>query len=96
MNGKNSGGRIRRRAHSSSSSNSDEENVPEYSQTARQGKNNSSQRLNPSSKGSIPKAVSAELNEEDKKRLVADAVFYVLVQEQKRAVHKKGDILKVS
>ena len=34
-------------------------------------------------------------NEDDKKRLVADAVFYVLVQEQKRTVHKKGEILKV-
>lgn len=90
MSGKKSVGRIRRRAHSSSSSNSGEESDTECNSTSKQGKANNSQ-----SQSSTPKTMRAELNEDDKKRLVSDAVFYVLVQEQKRALHKKGEILKV-
>ena len=95
MSGKKSAGRIRRRANSSSSNDSDEDSDQGSSSTAKQGKSNNSQRLPPPSQSSVLKTMRAELNEDDKKRLVADAVFYVLVQEQKRAVHKKGEILKV-
>ena len=97
MSGKKSAGRIRRRANSSSSSQSDPETDQEFNPASKQGKGVvNTQRSNPSqSQSSAPKTMRAELNEDDKKRLVADAVFYVLVQEQKRAVHKKGEILKV-
>ena len=94
MSGKRTGGRIRRRADSTSSSQSSDE---ENSQT-KQSRAAGSQRQNASQSQNISAVPSrqmrAELNEDDKKRLVADAVFFVLVQEQKRAVHKKGDILK--
>ena len=94
MNGKKSGGRIRRRANSSS--NSDGESDRDSQAASKSGKRVTSQRSNSSQpQNSTPKSLRAELNEDDKKRLVADAVFYVLVQEQKRSVHKKGDILKV-
>ena len=94
MSGKKSGGRIRRRANSTSSSSS-EESDRENNANIKHNKNSVSQRMSQSQGGSMPKPMRAELNEDDKKRLVADAVFYVLVQEQKRAVHKKGEILKV-
>jgi len=93
MSGKKSGGRIRRRANSTSSSSSEESDV-ENNANIKQNKNSVSQRMTQSQGGSMSKPMRAELNEDDKKRLVADAVFYVLVQEQKRAVHKKGEILK--
>ena len=96
MNGKKSGGRIRRRAHSSSSNTSDEDSDQGCNSTTKQRKFNNTQRLLPQSQNSVPKIMRAELNEDDKMRLISDAVFYVLVQEQKRAVHKKGEILKVS
>ena len=94
MSGKKSGGRIRRRANSTSSSS--EESDRENNTTSRQNKSSGSQRLTQSQGFSTQKPIRAELNEDDKKRLVADAVFYVLVQEQKRTVHKKGEILKVT
>jgi hypothetical protein len=37
---------------------------------------------------------STDLNDDDKKKLVADAVFYILAQEQKRPSFKKADIMK--
>jgi len=91
MSGKKSGGRIRRRANSTSSSS--EESDRENNENSK-NKSTGTQRLTQSQNSSSQRPIRAELNEDDKKRLVADAVFYVLVQEQKRTVHKKGEILK--
>ena len=91
MRGKKSGGRIRRRANSTSSSSEESDRENEISKH----KSTGTQRFTQSQGSSTQKPIRAELNEDDKKRLVADAVFYVLVQEQKRTVHKKGEILKV-
>ena len=93
MKTKKSGGRIRRRAHSSS--NSEDDSDHDDQSMGRQNKTNNSQRMQSQSQNPVSKTMRAELSEDDKKRLVADAVFYVLVQEQKRSIHKKGDILKV-
>ena len=93
MSGKKSGGRIRRRANSTSSSS--EESDRENNENSK-NKSTGTQRLTQSQNSSSQRPIRAELNEDDKKRLVADAVFYVLVQEQKRTVHKKGEILKVN
>ena len=95
MSGKKSGGRIRRRADSTASSSS-EDSEQENNANTKQSKTSGSQRLSQSQGSSMQRPVRTELNEDDKKRLVSDAVFYVLVQEQKRTVHKKGEILKVS
>lgn len=38
--------------------------------------------------------MGGDFNEEDRKKLVSDAVFYFLVQEQKRPLFKRPDVLK--
>ena len=35
-----------------------------------------------------------DYNESDRKKLVTDAVFYILSQEQKRPIFKKADVMK--
>ena len=99
MTGRKGTGLIRRRAASSSGESSDDDmdhrilagSVGKGGQRARmsQSQNNAG---NAAPVGLKP--VRAELNEDDRRRLVADATFYILVQEQKKALHKKGDILK--
>ena len=37
---------------------------------------------------------SGDLNEEDRKKLVTDAVFYIVTQEKKRPMFKKPDVFR--
>ncbi len=79
-------GRIVRRAESDDSSDEEE--------TLSQSQRRASQSTAKPSSSQSQTALHLDLDDDDKKKLVGDAVFYILTQEQKRPVFKKADILK--
>ncbi len=80
-------GRILNRPAESDSDSSSEE---EEQTTAKRLRSSSK----PSTSNQTQHRLSAELDEDDKKKLVADGIFYILSQEKKRPVFKRPDILK--